>query len=43
MKEKNLDAKNMWFTLIWHDANDLDLNVKCPCGKHIFYGTKKCD
>jgi hypothetical protein len=33
MKEKNLDAKNMWFTLIWHDANDLDLNVKCPCGK----------
>lgn len=33
----------MWFTLIWHDGNDLDLIVKCPCGQKIYYGMKKCE
>lgn len=32
MKNLNLKSQNMWFTLIWHDSNDLDLIVKCPCG-----------
>lgn len=32
MKKLNLQSQNMWFTLNWHDGNDLDLIVKCPCG-----------
>jgi len=32
LKSRNLQSRNMWFTLIWHDGNDLDLVVKCPCG-----------
>jgi len=32
MKKLNLQSQNMWFTLNWHDGNDLDLVVKCPCG-----------
>lgn len=30
------------FTLVWHDRNDLDLHVICPCGTHISYSNKKC-
>ncbi|KAL4469498.1 hypothetical protein ABPG74_004751 [Tetrahymena malaccensis] len=43
MKKWSLQSQNMWFTLIWHDSNDLDLVVKCPCGQKIYYGTKKCE
>ena len=25
------------FTLKWHNGNDLDLHVECPCGTHIFH------
>lgn len=28
------------FTLSWHDPNDLDLFVTCPCGAYIGLGSK---
>ena len=30
------------FSLEWHDANDLDLHLVCPCGNHVFFGQKDC-
>ena len=35
-----MDKNN--FTLKWHNGNDLDLHVECPCGTHIFYWSRKC-
>lgn len=34
--------KNLCFTVIWENYNDLDLHVICPCGMEIYYANKKC-
>jgi len=29
-------------SLMWNGWTDLDLHVRCPCGKNIFHGDRKC-
>ncbi|ETN98942.1 hypothetical protein RFI_38545, partial [Reticulomyxa filosa] len=31
------------FDLLWHSPNDLNLHVTCPCGSHIYFGSRQCN
>jgi len=42
LKEAGATIGHLNFSLSWHDANDLDLHVTCPCGTHIYFGNKRC-
>ncbi|UJR18637.1 hypothetical protein I4U23_005545 [Adineta vaga] len=42
MNQYSVGQGEVTISLIWHDSNDLDLHVACPCGTDLYYGHTKC-